>query len=303
MEPIPPTRIDPATEIGWTALRIRDLTRSLQFYTEVLGFAVLEHRDEVAVLGAGSVPVLILVEGATLPRPQHTTGLFHFAMVVPSRPDLGRALRQLAITRYPLSGYADHLVSEALYLSDPDGNGIEIYRDRPRSTWRWHAGQVQMASDPIDLDGLLGEAGADDRPYALPTGTHIGHMHLQVGDLAQAEAFYSGLLGFDVVAHWPGALFVSAGGYHHHIGLNTWQSRNAPPPPANAAGLRAFTIVVPTDAAQEQVMVRLQTAAVPYTEQEYGMTLRDPWRHTIVVTRRANLAAAVALLGRDVYDA
>src|SRR3712207_1628073 len=149
MEPIPPTRIEPATEIGWTALTIRDLARSLQFYTEVLGFAVLEHRDQSAVLGAGSVPVLILVEGASLPRPQRTTGLFHFAIVVPSRPDLGRALRQLATTRYPLSGYADHLVSEALYLSDPDGNGIEIYRDRPRNTWRWYAGQVQMASDPI----------------------------------------------------------------------------------------------------------------------------------------------------------
>ncbi len=294
----PQTGIDPATEIGWTALTISDLERSLQFYIEVLGFSILERREHNAVLGAGVDPLLILAEQrGALPKPARTTGLYHFAILVPSRRDLARSLRQLTMTRYPLDGYADHLVSEALYLSDPDGNGIEIYRDRPRNEWQWHDGMVQMASDPIDLAGLLTEAERDGQPWdGLPAGTRIGHIHLQVADIQQAEVFYHSVLGFDVVARWPGALFVSAGGYHHHLGLNTWQSRNAPPPPANAAGLRAFTIVVPTEAAQGQVAERLQAAEVPYTMHAHGMAFRDPWHNAIVLTPRANLAATAELV-------
>jgi catechol 2,3-dioxygenase len=230
-------QLDPATTIGWTALTIARLERSVQFYTDVLGFAVLQQQPGTAVLGVERTPLLVLVEQPGVrPRSPRTTGLFHFAILVPSRVELGRSLRRLVTAGYPLEGASDHLVSEALYLSDPDNNGIEIYRDRPRDEWRWTNGQVAMASEPVDLAGLVGEAERDGRPWTgLAAGTRIGHMHLQVADIQQAETFYHGVFGFDVAARWPGALFVSAGGYHHHLGLNTWYTKGAPQPPAGAA--------------------------------------------------------------------
>jgi catechol 2,3-dioxygenase len=163
---------------------------------------------------------------------------------VPSRAALGRSLRRLAEQRWPMSGAADHLVSEALYLSDPDGLGIEIYRDRPRDTWRMSStGEMAMATDPLDLQGVHDEPGAETAWAGLESGTVMGHVHLHVPHLDTAEAFYCGRIGFDaMVRGYPGALFVSAGGYHHHLGLNTWVGAGAPPPPADAVGLRSFTI-------------------------------------------------------------
>lgn len=288
--------IDPGTEIGWTALTVADLERALQFYTEVLGFAVLARAGDGALLGAGDVPLLALVGRPDAPpRPPRTTGLYHFAILLPSRADLGRALRQLSATGYPLDGYADHLVSEALYLTDPEGNGIEIYRDRPRSEWRWQDGRVQMASDPIDLAALIAEGDRDGQPWrGLPGGTVIGHMHLQVADIPQAEAFYHGLLGFDIAATWPGALFISAGGYHHHLGLNTWGSRAAPPPPAAATGLRVFALSVPDAAAVTRIAAHLETAGVAADEQAGVLALHDPWQNRIVIVPRAGLRDAAA---------
>ncbi len=297
ISPQPANRLDPATTIGWTALTIADLERSVQFYTEVLGFGVLQQQTGVAVLGVEATPLLVLVEqpGAR-PRSSRTTGLFHFAILVPSRLDLGRSLRQLVTAGYPLDGASDHLVSEALYLSDPDNNGIEIYCDRPRDQWSWTNGQVAMASDPVDLAGLLQDAERDGRSQnGLAAGTGIGHMHLQVADIQQAEAFYHGVLGFDVVARWPGALFVSAGGYHHHIGLNTWSTRGAPQPVADAAGLRMFTIAVPNDVAKGNFSGRLQGANVTCTEDDHALAFDDPWHNRIFVVRSDLLAGAVAL--------
>lgn len=286
--------IDPRTDIGWAALRVADLARSAQFYVDVLGFDLIDQQPGRATLGVGGSPLLLLHEQRGVqPRLANTTGLYHFAILVPSRADLGRSLRRLAETGYPLGGYADHLVSEALYLSDPDGNGIEIYRDRPRSKWRWNDGQVQMASDPIDLPQLVAEA--DGQPWTgLVAGTRIGHMHLQVGDIPQAEAFYHGVLGFDVVAHWPGALFVSAGGYHHHIGLNTWHSRNAPPQPQAAAGLRAFTIALADEPALAAVAERLRNAQISFTEQAHTIIVHDPSSNVVLLTLRAQLADVAA---------
>ena len=144
-------------------------------------------------------------------------------------------------------GQGDHLVSEALYISDPDGNGLELYRDRPRDTWRWSNGVVEMATDPVDIRGLAEEGARDAEPReVIPAGTRVGHIHLQIGDIKEAEHFYHTILGFDVVCHYPGALFVSAGGYHHHIGLNTWHSRGAQPTPANCAGLQNYVVTIPT---------------------------------------------------------
>jgi len=239
-----PFSIHPNTSIGATHLTVADLERSRRFYVDVLGFRELERQGTTLTLTAdGATPLLALTElpGAP-PKPARATGLYHFAILVPSRLDLARSLRRLAELRYPLSGASDHLVSEALYLNDPDGNGIEIYRDRPRAEWPRLNGQIRMATDPLDLDGILAELDRDDRPWdGLAPATTIGHMHLHVADLRAAEAFYHGLLGFDIMLSFGGsALFLSAGGYHHHIGLNTWAGVGAPPAPPGSAGLRYF---------------------------------------------------------------
>jgi catechol 2,3-dioxygenase len=178
-----------------------------------------------------------------IPKPRRSAGLFHFAILVPSRAALGRSLRRLADRQWPLSGASDHLVSEALYLDDPDGLGIEIYRDRPRERWQIMNGQVMMATDPLDLQSVHDEPGAESTWTGLERGTTIGHVHLHVPHLDAAEAFYCGRVGFEpTLRGYPGALFVAAGGYHHHLGLNTWTGIGAPPPPEHAVGLRAFTI-------------------------------------------------------------
>jgi catechol 2,3-dioxygenase len=229
-------------------------------------------------------PVLRLQEvpGAR-PMPRHASGLYHFAILVPTRADLGRSLGRLVEAGIQI-GQADHLVSEALYLSDPDGNGIEIYRDRPRSAWSWTSGKVQMAVDPIDLDDLMAEGARDSHPWAgLPSGTRIGHIHLQVSDTERAVDFYHGVLGFDITAHFPGAVFMSAGGYHHHLGLNTWNSRGAPPAPAGSAGLESFVVEVPHADEQARLADRLTRAGVPFTQREGLLSTSDPWKNQVVI--------------------
>jgi len=227
--------------IGQVSLTVRDLERSLSFYREVLGFVELGPGR----LGPAGGRVLIELHERkdAIVKPRRSAGLFHFAILVPSRAALGRSLRRLAETRWPMSGAADHLVSEALYLNDPDGLGIEIYRDRPRDTWRMANGELAMATDPLDLEAIHDEPGAETPWNGLEAGTIMGHVHLHVPHIDTAEAFYCGRIGFDpIVRRYPGALFVSAGGYHHHLGLNTWAGIGAPPPPENSAGLRSFTI-------------------------------------------------------------
>ena len=279
--------INPQTAIGHVHLKVADMGRSLKFYTHVLGFQLLQQQGNLASLSAdGKTTLLQLTElpGAR-PQPRRSTGLYHFAILVPSRADLARSLVRLAETRYPLGGASDHLVSEALYLSDPDNNGIEIYRDRPRSEWQWQQGQVEMAVDPFDQRGVLAEI--SENPHAwegLKPQTRIGHIHLQVADLRQAEAFYHGVLGFDITSQMPSALFLSAGGYHHHIGLNTWHSLNAPRAPEDAAGLRSFTITLPDEPARSEVVARLQAADVPFEQQGKDTVLSDPWGIGIVLT-------------------
>ncbi|HUP28313.1 MAG TPA: VOC family protein [Chloroflexia bacterium] len=286
--------LHPDTDLGLVALTVADLERSLTFYREVLGFELLEEADGRAVLGAAESPLLVLHElRDALPAPTNVnglTGLYHFAILLPTRADLARSLLHMVESGYPLGGASDHLVSEALYLSDPDNNGIEIYRDRPRGEWPRRNGQLQMATDPLDLRALLVEAKADPRPWnGLPSGTVLGHMHLQVASIPEARDFYHGVLGFDVMFDMErmGALFVSAGGYHHHLGLNTWHSRGGRPAPEGSAGLRYFTVRLPDAEALAPVLARLDAAGVPYREENGGIAVDDPWRNTVLLLTRS----------------
>ena len=231
--------------IGSVSLTVRDLDRSIAFYRDGLGFRVLTETAVEAALSADGVRTLVeLHERAdAVLRPRRCTGLFHFAILVPTRAALGRSLRHLTDEGWPLTGVADHLVSEALYLSDPDGLGIEICRDRPRETWTRVGGQVMMATDPLDLESVANEPGAERSWTGLDAATVIGHVHLHVASLVEAERLYCGVVGFEpTLRTYPGALFVAAGGYHHHLGVNTWMGEGAPAPPEHAVGLRWFSV-------------------------------------------------------------
>lgn len=277
-------KLHPATRMGAATLAVANLAQSVAFYQNIIGLQRLDAgTDEKASLGVGNTPILHLQEipGAQ-PQPERSTGLYHAAILVPSRPDLGRFLLNLARTQYPVGGFGDHLVSEAIYLSDPDGNGLEVYRDRPRSEWQWQGSQVKMATDPVDVEGIVATVENPSAPYAgMPAGTTMGHLHLRIGDVAKAEAFYHDLIGFDVVATWHGALFVSAGGYHHHLGLNTWHSYNAPPAPANSVGLRDYTVILPNQAALADLMARFEAAKITLDHQSDAIWVNDPWHNRI----------------------
>jgi catechol 2,3-dioxygenase len=289
-----PFSIHPDTKVGPVDLQVANLDRSEQFYRDVIGFKSLDRVDGRLVLTAdGATPLVVLREHAgAQPRPPRSTGLYHFAILVPSRADLARSLARLAEMRWPLSGASDHHVSEALYLDDPDGNGIEIYRDRPRDSWRRASGEIHMTVDPLDLRGLLADEGGDLGSWqGLAPGTTIGHVHLHVADLPAAEVFYHGVLGFDVILNYgDSALFVSAGGYHHHLGLNTWAGVGAPPPPPDAAGLRHFTVLLPGQEALDQVVGRVRAAGVAIDLVEAvdgdggGLLLRDPSQNGVRLT-------------------
>jgi catechol 2,3-dioxygenase len=265
-------------------LKVADLQRSLTFYVQGIGMSMLEQGDRNATLGAGGRPIVRLQEVAGARRqPPDTTGLYHAAILFPDRQSLAVKISQLAAAGMSL-GQGDHLVSEAFYLSDPDGNGLELYRDRPRSEWEWDGGQVRMATDPVDVEGMFAEIRDPDAALAnpaAPEGTKLGHVHLRVGDVSQAEKFYVDTLGFDVTARWPGALFVSAGGYHHHLGLNTWQSRGAKPPAEPSVGLREFSLTLPDQEEIQQLVDRVLVAGFKTEMDGDGPVLIDPFENRI----------------------
>jgi catechol 2,3-dioxygenase len=283
--------ITPAAIIGEVQLTTSNLDRAVAFYQDRLGFQVIEKDGGRAVMGVGNHPLVTLVEKKDAPpRAPHgagrgTTGLYHFAVLLPDRRSLANLLYHLAETETPVQGAADHGVSEALYLADLDGNGIELYRDRRRGEWpKDDLGRLQMGTDELDIDNLLLELrGGVDPWQGMPDGTVIGHIHLQVRDLNEAEQFYTRVLGFQIMQRYgSGAIFVSAGGYHHHIGLNVWAGVGAPPPPEGAVGLRWFEVCLPDLAALEAVEQRLKEAAVPYEPLEGGMLVRDPSQNGIL---------------------
>jgi catechol 2,3-dioxygenase len=269
---------------GAVRLAVSDLERVRGFYERTIGLVTLDEGNEVTRLGADGTAMIELLgaPGAT-PRPARTTGLFHLAILVPSRLELARALRRIVRSGWSLSGASDHLVSEALYLSDPEANGIEIYRDRPRSEWRYRGGQLEMSTLPLDLQSVASELG-EAEPNGMPAGTRMGHIHLNVSDLESAEAFYVGLLGFEVtVRGYPGALFVARDGYHHHLGLNTWTGEGAPPPPPGARGLRRFELVTDGDAELDRLERRLLDAGAEAARGPEGIEVADPSANRILL--------------------
>ncbi|MGH2990548.1 MAG: VOC family protein [Solirubrobacterales bacterium] len=279
-------RIDPATRIGAVRLTVRDADAAGEFYERAIGLRRMEGDGDTVRLGADG-EVLIELHGdpdAPAPPPR-ATGLFHLAILVPSRRELADALRRVAGSGWPLAGASDHLVSEALYLSDPDGNGIEIYRDRPADEWHDEDGSLRMATLPLDLRELADEAGGEgSEPDGMPVGTRVGHVHLRVADLDPAERFYAGELGFDVTTRdYPGALFVSAGDYHHHVGLNTWAGPGAAPPPPGAIGLRSFEVVLPDHAQLDVAALRLEASGGEIERCDAGVLVRDPSRNGVLL--------------------
>jgi len=278
--------IDPATAIGAVRLTVADLDRARAFYERAIGLRATDREGDVVGLGPPGGPAVVELVGRpdAPPRPSPTTGLFHLAVLVPTRGDLALALERVARAGGAFTGASDHLVSEALYLNDPEGNGIEIYRDRPRAEWRHADGELEMATLALDLEGLLAERPAGDGDGGMPPGTRVGHVHLQVADLAAAERFYAGVLGFEVtVRGYPGALFVSAGGYHHHIGLNTWAGEGAPPPPPGARGLRSFEVALPGAGELDRVAGRTQAAGLDARPEDGGLLVLDPSRNPVLL--------------------
>lgn len=269
------------TELGELSLRVSDLKRSIQFYEEIVGFTVLRQSSRKAELTVDGKHILLVLEeipnAVVVPR-RSAAGLYHFALLLPTRRDLGVVLQRLIQAGIHI-GQADHLVSEALYITDPDNHGIEIYRDRPRETWeRDEQGYYKMATDPIDWDGLLFEA-KGSKESKLPAGMTVGHVHFHVSDLSASRHFYCDVLGFDVtsdVTRQMGALFISAGGYHHHIGLNVWAGIGASPPPPNGTGLHYYTIVLPDAAELQKTLERLERTGWKAMLQEHVVHTQDP---------------------------
>ncbi len=279
--------LSPTTALGPVRLTVADLAGATAFYERAIGLRALPDAagDGIVRLGAPGGPALVelAADAAAPPRVRRSCGLFHLALLVPDRHALAEALRRVAIAGWRLDGASDHLVSEALYLSDPEGNGIELYRDRPRAEWRRGPdGELAMATLPLDLDDLAGELveGAEAGPgdAGMPAGTTVGHVHLQVADLAAAEAFYARALGFGVtVRGYPGALFVAAGGYHHHVGLNTWASAGGPPADPAARGLRDFAVVLPSTAERDDVAQQADAAGYAVGDEDGDALVTDPF--------------------------
>lgn len=269
--------IHPATQIGVVSLTVADLARSLTFYQKNIGLTVQSQSATEALLGAGQRPLLRLhaLPGARYtPR---TTGLYHFALRVPSRLELARTIENLARTRTTIDGASDHTVSEALYLHDPDRHGIEIYRDRPRTDWYDSAGNFLMDTHRLDFEGIMGELSTDSQPWqGLHPDTDMGHIHLRVAEVKQTGDFYRLVLGLDVMAAMDTALFLSAGGYHHHIGMNVWAGVGVPAPACDAARLLMYEIHLPDDAALAAVLQRVTAAGLEPVQQTAGWLVRDP---------------------------
>jgi|FEC22Drversion2_1045045.scaffolds.fasta_scaffold00041_73 catechol 2,3-dioxygenase len=266
--------------VGEIGLRVRNLERMMTYYRDVIGLAVLAQTGTAAILGVPGVPLLAL-ESRPDDRPDNArlAGLFHTAFLMPTRADLGRWLMHVAGNRIPVTGVADHLVSEAIYLDDPEGNGIEVYADRPVDGWAWDSGGVVMATEPLDIESIMAEGAADGRGWsgAAPAGLRIGHVHLRVGDVDEAERFYGNAIGFAVTRRLSGATFLSSGRYHHHLGANVWHSAGAGRRPEATSGL-AFVGFKVTDAASlEEIGGRLVGLGHEVRADDGVLEVLDPW--------------------------
>ncbi|MEQ2528678.1 VOC family protein [Bacillaceae bacterium CLA-AA-H227] len=268
----------PNVYVNQVHLKVTDLVRSLTFYEEIIGLKVLSQTEKSAVLTADGKNPLVTIEepdGVTSKEPRRT-GLYHFALLLPSREDLAACLKHLVESGYPLQGASDHLVSEAIYLGDPDGNGIEIYADRPAEQWQWINDSIEMDTVALDVQDLFSQW-TGDVWQGLPAGTIMGHIHLHVADLHEAERFYCEGLGFDIVTRYGGqALFISTGRYHHHIGLNTWNGLGAPAPSEESAGLEHYTLLFPSDEERQKAVERLQKMNANIIAAQDRIQVKDP---------------------------
>jgi catechol 2,3-dioxygenase len=286
----PAFRLPDATTLGSVHLQVSDLVRSLAYYQGVLGLRAAQASDGTVVLTPhdDDRPLVVLHTRTGVTRARRGAfGLYHFALLLPDRAALGRLASHVSVQRIQV-GMADHLVSEALYLWDPDGLGIEVYADRPRDTWQHRNGELLMATDALDA-GSLFAAGRDETWTGLPKKTRLGHVHLHVGDLGDAAAFYHRALGFDkTVWSYPGALFMAAGGYHHHLGTNVWST--GPAPAADHAQLLEWELVVPSPADITSAASSLRGAGYAFEETEDGVRAPDPWG-SVVHLRAIDLPA------------
>jgi len=300
--PNPETKTDfsihPATRVGAVSLNVADLENQLTFYQQVMGFKLHGREGNQARLGSDNAELLHLVEQPGFKRYRRVTGLYHFAVLFPDRRELARAMARLFVLKYPNSP-TDHIMTKTTYLDDPEGNGIELYTESPEDgTWsltngeyvtRRADGSLSDGREPLDVNALLSHLKEDDRLDApIPPETRMGHIHLHVRNIEEAVDFYHGILGFDVmgVAKAFRMAFVSAGGYHHHLGLNTWQGEGAPPPPADALGLRHFTVELPDQGALDEVIARVEKAGISANQTENGLLLSDPSQNGVVLRVR-----------------
>jgi catechol 2,3-dioxygenase len=276
-----PTKLAPETRLGAVDLTVTDLGRSVSFYEDAIGLQLHRREEGKAFLGAGGDDLLVLVEETEARRPGRHAGLYHFALLHPTRLELARAAARLAATRTPIQGASDHGISEAIYLPDPDGNGIELAADRPREQWP-DLSAMSSGPDPLDAQALLGLV-PDERPQRpVDPATTVGHVHLHVGDLEAATHFYVDVVGFEVMTYLPSAVFVAAGGYHHHVGVNTWRGPGVPPAPEGVVGLRHFTVLLRDEAELEALMARATEAGIPVGDSAEGPILRDPSGNAIL---------------------
>ena len=270
-------------------LLVSDLARSLAYYERVVGLRALDVQPERVTLGSADERPLVSLQTrpGVSPARAGVFGLYHFAILLPDRPALGRFAAHIASLDLRV-GMADHLVSESLYLRDPDGLGIEIYADRPRSAWTHNGRELAMATDPLDIERVMAEGG-DARWDGAPAGTTMGHMHLHVGSLEAAETFYHRALGFDkMVWSYPGALFMAADGYHHHLGTNVWAQ--GPPPGPDQAQLLEWELVLPSPADVAAAGESLRAADHPFDATPRGVLAADPWQTRVHIVPATELS-------------
>jgi catechol 2,3-dioxygenase len=264
--------------IGAISLKVRDLEALVAFYRDALGLSVIAKDEHGAALGAGGVPFVRLEHRPDAkPDDAREAGLYHTAFLMPTRADLARWLHHVARNKVVLTGASDHAVSEAFYLDDPEGNGIEVYCDRPAESWQWTGHDLKITTDPLDIDAILREAPAGASYLGAPDGMRIGHVHLRVGDVAPAEAFYRDGIGLDVTRRRHGASFMSSGRYHHHIAANVWHSAGAGARDPDRAGLALLTLEAADGAAFLAVRQRLTSAGIPFSDTSAGIETVDPW--------------------------
>jgi catechol 2,3-dioxygenase len=271
--------------IGAVALAARDLNLLSGFYRDALGLSVLDQRADGASLGVGGLPILHLEHrpGAK-PDDQREAGLYHTAFLMPTRPDLARWIRHVERHRVALTGASDHAVSEAFYLDDPEGNGIEVYWDRPPEAWQWTGSDLRITTDPLDIDDILREVQNPASYSGAPGGMRVGHVHLRVGDVDRSEAFYRDLIGLDVTRRRHGASFMSSGRYHHHIAANVWHSAGAPARDPGRAGLSWLGLEA-SSTAFAAIKNRLRKARIDTLERAGWIEANDPWGTRLRITQ------------------